>query len=171
MHLLTLAAYLEERAAKLRREALGRMQVALAGSGSNSMYKTIDSFFGYQTEEESEGSVPVEAPVSDTFLSQVASAVAGPSGGRTFGGFPCAPIPAHLQNVRGKTDTVISHTSGSESEAAECSKQHINPAVTKATIFKPGPVERTWTRTGLSQEWNKCIMLTTFLRDEATKLS
>ena len=137
MHLLTLASYLEERAAKLRREALGRMQVALAGSGSNSMYSTIDSFFGYQTEADTETSTPVEAPASDALLSTIASAVTGSSGGRTFGGFPCAPIPVHLQNVRGKTDTVISHTSGSESEAAERSKQHTNPAVTKATIFKP----------------------------------
>ena len=153
MHLLTLASYLEERAAKLRREALGRIQVALAGSGSNSMYSTIDSFFGYQTEEGTEASTPVETPVSDALLSQIASAVTGSSAGHTFGGFPCAPIPAHLQTVRGKTDTVISHTSGSETEAAERSKQHTNPAVTKATVFKPGPLERTWTRTGLSQEF------------------
>ena len=101
MHLLTLASYLEERAAKLRREALGRMQVALAGSGSNSMYSTIDSFFGYQTEADTETSTPVEAP--DALLSQTTH----------------------------------------EPEAA----------VTKATIFKPGPLERTWTRTGLSKEF------------------
>ena len=88
MHLLTLASYLEERAAKLRREALGRVQVALAGSGSNSMYRVIDSYFGYQTEGDSEVSTPVEAPASDALLSQIASAVAGSSTGRTLRRIP-----------------------------------------------------------------------------------
>ena len=52
--MLTLGSYLEERAAKLCREALGRIQVALAGSAPNSMYTTIDSFFGYQADDETE---------------------------------------------------------------------------------------------------------------------
>ena len=74
---------------------------------------------------------------------------------RTFGGFPCGPsaIPPHLASVRGKTDTVVSLLSGSESEAAERSKQHINPTITKALVFKPGSNERSWTRTGLPKEF------------------
>ena len=47
----------------------------------------------------------------------------------------------------------MSHPSGSESEAIERSKQHINPAVTKATVFKPGSNKCSWTRTGLPKEF------------------
>ena len=145
--MLTLGSYLEEHAAKLRREALGRIQVALAGSAPNSMYTTIDSFFGYQADDESE----------DKEQEEIYSREQPMGGGstRTFGGFPCEPtaIPSNLATVRGKTDTVVPHPSGSESEAAERSKQHTNPAVTKATVFKPGSNERSWTRTGLPKEF------------------
>ena len=43
MYMLTLSSYLEERAAKVRREALGRIQVALAGAPPNSFYTTVVS--------------------------------------------------------------------------------------------------------------------------------
>ena len=55
MYMLTLSSYLEERAAKVRREALGCIQVALAGAPPNSFYTTVDKFFGYGEEEEEEG--------------------------------------------------------------------------------------------------------------------
>ena len=141
--MLTLGSYLEEQAAKLRREALGRIQVALAGSAPNSMYTTIDSFFGYQADDEAE-ETPEEMERPEVTPTT-----------RTFGGFPCGPtpLPPHLAAVRGKTDTVVPHPSGSESEAAERSKQHINPTVTKATVFKPGSNERSWTRTGPPKEF------------------
>ena len=144
--MLTLGSYLEERAAKLRREALGHIQVALAGSAPNSMYTTIDSFFGYQPEDESEDK-------EEEIYSR--EQPAGGESTRTFGGFPCGPstLPTHLASVRGKTDTVVPHPSGSESEAAERSKQHINPTITKAIVFKPGSNERSWTRTGLPKEF------------------
>ena len=141
--MLTLGAYLEERAAKLRREALGRVQVALAGSAPNCMYSTIDSFFGYKDDDSERGTPEeVEQPVA------VQST-------RTFGGFPCGPtsLPPQLVTVRGKTDTVVPHPSRLESETADRSKQHINPAITKATVFKPGSNKRSWTRTGLPKEF------------------
>ena len=55
MYMLTLSSYLEERAAKVRREALGCIQVALAGAPPSSFYTTVDKFFGYREEEEEEG--------------------------------------------------------------------------------------------------------------------
>ena len=142
--MLTLGSYLEERAAKLRREALGQIQVALAGSAPNAMYSTIDSFFGYQAEEEEESDVVYQRKEADSNVPI-----------RTFGGFPAGPstLPTHLASVRGKTETVVSHPSESETEAAEKSRQHINPAITKAIVFKPGPMERGWTRTGLSKQF------------------
>ena len=145
MHMLTLGSYLKEHAAKLCREVLGCIQVALAGSSPNTMYTTIDSFFGYQGDEDQEDSEVVYA------RDQAASSEPV----RTFGGFTTTStaLPAHLSFIKGKTDTVVSHPSGSESKSMERSKQHINPAVTKATIFKPGPIGRAWTRTSLPKEF------------------
>ena len=45
--MLTLSSYLEERAAKVCHDALGCIQVALAGAPPNSFYTTVDKFFGY----------------------------------------------------------------------------------------------------------------------------
>ena len=53
--MLTVSSYLEEQAAKVCGEALGRIQVALAGAPPNSFYTTVDKFFGYGEEEEEEG--------------------------------------------------------------------------------------------------------------------
>ena len=47
--MLTLASYLEERAAKLKREALGRCQVAFAGSPPNCFNQLLVTFFGYKS--------------------------------------------------------------------------------------------------------------------------
>ena len=149
--MLTLGSYLEECAAKLRREALGRIQVALAGSAPNSMYTTIDSFFGYQPEDEPEENAATTE--EEVVYSREQPQASGST--KTFGGFPCglSTLPPHLSFVRGKTDTVVSHPSGSESDALERSKQHTNPAVTKAMVFKPGSNERSWTRTGIPKEF------------------
>ena len=46
IHMLELSCYLEERAAKLKRESLGRILVSLAGSPPNCHYAILDSFFG-----------------------------------------------------------------------------------------------------------------------------
>ena len=40
--MLTVSSYLEERAAKLRREALGRIQVSMAGAPPGSFYGIMD---------------------------------------------------------------------------------------------------------------------------------
>ena len=42
MHMLTLSSYLEERAAKLRRKALGRIQVSMAGVPPGSFYSIME---------------------------------------------------------------------------------------------------------------------------------
>ena len=56
MYMLTLASYLDERAAKLKREALGRCQVAFAGSPPNSLHYILDQFFGFKEDTASEAS-------------------------------------------------------------------------------------------------------------------
>ena len=63
-------------------------------------------------------------------------------------------LPLHLQSVRGITKTVMAQASGTDTDKEkEGSKQHINPAITKATIFKLGPVKRSWSHTRLAKEF------------------
>ena len=48
----------------------------------------------------------------------------------------------------------MAQASGTDTEKEkEGSKQYINPAIKKATIFKPGPIERSWSHTGLAKEF------------------
>ena len=148
--MLTLSSYLEEHAAKVRRQALGHIQVALAGAPPNSFYTTVDKFFGYAEEEEEdegreeeeeaeEGATGKDVVYSQTGLSKAKAA---------------SPLPLHLQSVHGKTKTVMAQASGTDTDREkEGTKQHINPAITKAVIFKPGPVERSWSHTGLAKEF------------------
>ena len=63
-------------------------------------------------------------------------------------------LPLHLKSVRGKTQTVVAPASGTDTDKEkESSHQHINPAITKAVIFKPGPIERSWSCYGLAKEF------------------
>ena len=147
MYMLTLSSYLEERAAKVHRKALGRIQVALAGAPPSSFYTTVDKFFGYQEEEEEEGGDGDEkadegAAGEEVIYSQKGS----PRSAAT------SALPPHLRSVRGRTQTVVSQASGTDTDK-ESTKQHINPAITKAVILKPGPIERSWSRTGLAKEF------------------
>ena len=61
--MLTLESYLEERAAKLIREALGRAQVAFAGSPPNCFHHLLVTFFSYKGEPSEAGSTAREETV------------------------------------------------------------------------------------------------------------
>ena len=47
MHLMTLVSYLDSRSAQLKREALGSIQMVLAGSPPNCLYDLLKANFGY----------------------------------------------------------------------------------------------------------------------------
>ena len=66
--MLTLASYLEERAAKLKREALGRCQVAFAGSPPNCFNQLLVTFFGYKGESSEVGSTAGEETEDESDL-------------------------------------------------------------------------------------------------------
>ena len=139
--MLTLSLYLEERAAKLRREALGRIQVSMAGAPPGSFYSIMDRFFGYADDEEPEADEDTTAtPHTAAFC-----------------------LPAHLTSVRGKASTVVSGASaGSEPETPkESSKPHASPAVSRALVFKPGPNSKTWSHTGLPKEFQPVRLVDT----------
>ena len=138
LHLLTLASYLEERAAKLKREALGRAMVAFAGSPPNCFYQLLEAFFGYK-----------KAPASG-----VASTVADTSFPSTLPEEPASTaassslqVPAHLKPAM----SASAFTSGSESESRASSKLSLES--TQATGFKPSLNSDLWTDTGLAKEY------------------
>ena len=89
IHLLELGCVLEERAASLKKEALGRVQVALAGSPPNCLYAMLESFFGLK-----------EAPKGVEGGSTIASDPPAP-GSSTLPHVPTAPnfLPPHLRPV------------------------------------------------------------------------
>ena len=96
MYMLTLSSYLEEHAAKVCREAVGRIQVALVGAPPNSFYMTVDKFFGYgEEEEEDEGQEEEEEEAEE-----------GATGGEIVysqkgakGPTAASSLPLHLQSV------------------------------------------------------------------------
>ena len=79
----TLACHLDERSAQLKREALGRIQVALAGAPPNSFYRLLQTTFGYKMGSalppaedisDDEDAVPSKKAVPSTSVGSVATA-------------------------------------------------------------------------------------------------
>ena len=159
IYLLTLASYLEERAARIRREALGRAQVALAGSKPNCFHYILDSFFGYKGDNASETESTVgenlEAPSprdgrnwlpKDSSFQTPTDSSAGQAPISAVQVLPPKKRPQQIKDF----STLGGLHSGSESESG---RTYASPGATKAVIFKPGPVEKTWSRTGIPKEF------------------
>ena len=128
IHLLTLASYLEERAAKLKREALGRVMVALAGSPPNCLFQLLESFFGYKDIAASVGtSATGDTRATSLVAEEQPSTLKDPPIG--------SQVPGHLKSAVAATVGVFA--SGSESESKASGKQ--SPESVGAIGFKPGP--------------------------------
>ena len=126
--MLTLASYLEERAAKLKQEALGRCQVAFAGSPPNSLHYIVDEFFGFKddTASEASGTDPLQSftrLVTDeqvpaapkSFMASAEAAVAKLSAEQAAPPQAATALPSHLRpGQKAKAASMI--FSGSESE-------------------------------------------------------
>ena len=83
LHMLTVSAYMEEKAAKYRMEALGRMRVALAGSPPNCFISLMCDYFGYKGEE----------PVASTTSTAPSGVPASqPATGRSFTPTSLVPV-------------------------------------------------------------------------------
>ena len=141
LHLLTLASYLEERAAKLKREALGRAMVAFAGSPPNCFYQLLEAFFSYK-EAPASG---MASTVADTSLPS--TILEEPPSTSASAPVPGTQIPAHLKSAM----SASAFTSGSESESRASSK--LSPESTQATSFKPSQNSELWTDMGLAKEY------------------
>ena len=80
--MLTLSSYLDERSAKYKQEALGRIRVAMAGSPPNCFHALIEDIFGYKEVEEpvvtssgTAAATPLAPPAPVTPVNVIASAL------------------------------------------------------------------------------------------------
>ena len=159
--MLTLASYLEEWAARIKREALRRAQVALAGTAPNCFHYILDSFFGFRGDVTSEtGSVAddVTVPIpkdghnwlpKDMLPEMPTPSASGVPSGASTSAVKALPLQKHPQQLK-DFSTLGGLHSGSESESGHT---HTSPGATKAVVFKPSSVERTWSCTGIQKEF------------------
>ena len=162
IYLLTLASYLEERAARIKHEALGRAQVALAGSKPNCFHYLLDSFFGYKGDKVSKGGSTVgdegdniEAPTPHDGRNWVPKEASlrtstNPSTSQASSSAVQALPPKKRPQQSKDFSTLGGLHSGSESESG-CIQA--SPAAKKAIAFKPSSVEKMWSRTGIPKEF------------------
>ena len=136
--MLSLASYLDEHSAKLKREALGHIQVGVVGAAPNHFHPFLVQNFGYSSSDDVASEISDTAPGTETglveeFYSQAQQAVSqvvktsatksGPTGG------------------------------GDAANKPQPRAKYISPALTKVTVFKPGVEEKFWSHTRLAKEY------------------
>ena len=132
--MLTLSSYMDERSARYKQEALGRVRVALAGSPPNCFYSLLTDLFGYPSE--------VTAPASSTAPSASASASVPPTA-------PPRPAASGLL----PTDPALYKTipdigSGSEAPGSKSLRPTLpNPYISGAKAILPSSDNKRWSRT------------------------
>ena len=141
--MMTLSAYMEEKAAKYRMEALGRMRVTLAGSPPNGFISLMCDYFGYKGEE------PVASTTSTVPPPTTAAQPTSGTSGRQF-------VPSSLMPV----DPSIfldppEFGSGGEGPSGTRGpkEQLLTPYQTCADGVKPSSEQKRWSRTGLAAEY------------------
>ena len=139
--MLTLASYLEERAAKLKREALGRCQVAFAGSPPNCFSQLLVTFFGYKGDLSELGSTAGEDTEEESDLLAAFRKVVQKS-----------PAAATVPEQPSATTSIPAYVA--KASSMESIRPQATPAMTRAIIFRPGRDEKQWSRTGLTQEYH-----------------
>ena len=137
MNLMCIACFLDEKSAKLKREGMDRMRVALAGSPPNCFLSLMGDFFGYQD------SVPTPSDLAPT------------SSGPT-------PAPTSLPSMIRPKDPAAYQTLpnlGSGPEYATSPSKGPQPALptpyqSGAKGVKPGTNQKHWSRTGPTAEFH-----------------
>ena len=134
MHLMTLASYLDSRSAQLKCEALGGIQMALAGSPPNCLYSLLKANFGYapfSTSSESEDTEP--CPRSKRPASSAS-------------GIPTKIRPKNPGDYQTLPSFKSSGNEGSDGNFPSAK-------VSKPTGFKPSADHRHWSRAGLAVDF------------------
>ena len=132
---------MEERAAKLKREALGRCQVAFTGSPPNCFNQLLVTFFGYKGESSEVGSTAGEETEDESDLLKAFRKVVQKS--------PAAATVPEQKSAQAPAATSTLKVPGTENIRPQAT-----PTMTRAIIFRPGHDERQWSRTGLMQEYH-----------------
>ena len=140
--MLTLSAYMEEKAARYRMEALGRMRVALAGSPPNCFISLMCDYFGYKGEE------PVASTTSTTPSGAPSSQ---PAAGRPF--VPTSLVPVDPSTLVDPPEFTSGGEGPSTSGAPAPKEQLLSPYQTCADGVKPSSDPKRWSRTGLATEY------------------
>ena len=141
--MMTLSAYMEEKAAKYRMEALGRMRVALAGSPPNGFISLMCDYFGYKGEE------PVASTTSTVPPPTTAAQPTSGTSGRQF-------VPTSLMPVDPSTflDPPEFGSGGEGPSGTRGPKEQLlTPYQTCADGVKPSSEQKRWSRTGLAAEY------------------
>ena len=76
MNLLELATHLEEKAAKLRHECLGRIKIALPGTDTSSLLEILDGHFGHMDMDISESTISTEKSEKKATIEEETSDIA-----------------------------------------------------------------------------------------------
>ena len=135
--MLSLASYLDEHSAKLKQEALGHIQVGVAGAPLSHFHPFLVQNFGYSSSDDVASEANDTAPSAETGLVeelyfQTQQAVA---------------------NIAQASTAKPSATGGGDVNKPQTHTEYVSPALTKATVFKPGVEEKFWSRTGLAKEY------------------
>ena len=140
--MLTLSAYMEEKAARYRMEALGRLRVALAGSPPNCFMSLMCDYFGYKGEE------PVASTTSAT---PSGVPVPQPAAGRVF--TPTSLVPMDPSKLVDTPEFASGGEGPSTSSVPAPREQLLTPYQTCADGVKPSSDQKRWSRTGLATEY------------------
>ena len=143
--MLTLSSYLNERSAKYKQEALGRIRVAMAGSPPNCFHSLMEDLFGYKEVEESvvtssgaTAAPPKAPPVPVPPVNVIASSL-----------LPKNPAAYQTTPIEGSGLEVTSGPKGPSATGT--------PYSTCAKGILPSSDQRRWSRTGLADEYNPVL--------------
>ena len=126
--MLTLASFIDTKSARLKYEGLSCIAILMAGQPSNCFHQLMKDHFGYS----SASTHPTETgDEGESQVSQLEEGTAAP------GDRPLKKRPHAMAS---------GSESGKEANPPPLEASH-------ATLFKPGPDDQRWTKTGLSQEY------------------
>ena len=125
---MTLSCHLDKRSADLKREALGRISIALAGTPPNCFHSFMKDNFGYDVQD-----TPLQSEAPTEEDTEVHPATSG-----TERDLLAPPRQKTRKSAKGL----------SEGEG-----NYPPPSSTNAVAFKPGRDAKKWTKTGLAMEY------------------
>ena len=139
--MLTLSSYMDQRSARYKQEALGRVRVALAGSPPNCSYSLLTDLFGYPCD--------LTAPVSSSTVPSTIASTSAPTAAP-----PKPPTSGLLPMDPALYKTIPDIGSGSEAPGSKSICPSLpNPYISGANAILPSLDDKRWSHTGLASEY------------------